>query len=274
LKSASVVQAFWLDSAHTELEMTEFIQDHKVKRRLKVNEEILIYKRSNASYLSLKNFGVLNSDSVILNSFRRNNWKNCVIVCDVTGSMSPYTGQLFVCMQELLLKGEIQGFVFFNDGDRKKTGQKKLGKTGGIYSYAGNCQDSMHQTALRCMSAGDGGDIPENYLEALLFAEEKFQSATNIVLIADNWSSPRDLQLYKRLNLPVHIVLCAAQNGVNTEFLKLAHLINGSVYTLQQDIPNLSKLKSNERITIGDEEFLFSGGEFILLTDELREKMR
>ena len=59
-------------------------------------------------------------DSTILKVFNRNEeWKNMLVVCDVTGSMAPYTAQLLLWMKANQTLRSMKNIVFFNDDDEK-----------------------------------------------------------------------------------------------------------------------------------------------------------
>jgi hypothetical protein len=266
----SVVEARWTDSAHTTIAYTERFNDHRMKRTVKLSEDSLARLGPRSRLLS--GYSKLNPDSVIISTLRRNNWGNIAIVCDVTGSMSPYTAQLFSWIEQSQRSGRCSHFLFFNDGDRKRTGEKTNGKTGGLYPIKSSNFDSVSRKAAECMQAGDGGDIPENYIEALLAALKQFPATTEIVLIADNWASPRDLELFEKLNRPVHIILCGSRTGVNIDYLFLARQTGGSVHTVNQDVNNLGTMKDGEFVQIGRQRFILRDERFIMVTDELMIK--
>jgi hypothetical protein len=262
-----VVEARWTDTSHTTIAYTERYNDHRMKRTVKLSEDSLARLGPRSRLLS--GYSKLNPDSVIISTLRRNNWGNIAIVCDVTGSMSPYTAQLFAWIEQTQRAGRCSHYLFFNDGDRKRTGEKATGKTGGLYPIKSSSFDSVSRKAGECMNAGDGGDIPENYIEALLAAINKFPATTEIVLIADNWASPRDLELFEKLNRPVHIILCGSRSGVNIDYLFLARQTGGSVHTVNQDINNLGTMKDGEIVQIGRQRFILRDERFIMMTDDL-----
>ncbi|MCA6362593.1 MAG: hypothetical protein IM638_06115 [Bacteroidetes bacterium] len=263
----TVVEARWTDSAHTTIAYTERVMDHRRRLSITLSEDSLFAAGPRSRLLS--GYSKHNPDSVIMSTLRRNNWSNIAIVCDVTGSMSPYTAQLFAWIEQTQASGRCKHYLFFNDGDNKRTGQKTNGKTGGLYPVMSGDFDTVCRKAAECMHAGDGGDIPENYIEALLAALKQFPATTEIVLIADNWASPRDLELFEKLNRPVHIILCGSRTGVNIDYLFLARQTGGSLHTVNQDINNLGTMKDGEYVQIGRQRFILRDERFIMVTDEL-----
>ncbi len=196
----------------------------------------------------------------------RDRWKNKMVVTDLTGSMSPYMDQVILWHALQLVQGEDNRYLFFNDGDRTPDAQKIIGKTGGLYytelAQLDSLLDKMRQTA----EGGSGGDGPENDLEALLAAAPKLRGLDELVLVADNYSDCRDIELLARLKIPVHVVLCGTSEGVNEQYLEIAWKTNGSVHTIEQDIEDLAQLADGATITIGAYQYKVSRGKFIRVT--------
>ncbi len=203
-------------------------------------------------------------DSTVINAFSRNNtWKNFIVVTDVTGSMSPYIAQVFVWLKEQAENNEAKYFVFFNDGDAKSSGQKKSLKTEGIYGGLNKGLDAVMQKAALCMKNGSGGgEGLENDVEAMLFGQEAYVEASEIILIADNYESMRDYKFLDQIKKPVRIIICGAKTRVNIEYLDLAKATNGSVHTTKSDVLNLSSVKENQIVTIDGQTYLFYNGRF------------
>jgi hypothetical protein len=62
----------------------------------------------------------------------------------------------------------IRYYVFLNDGDDKSNSAKVIGSTGGVYGIAANNLNKVLATMQSAMKNGNGGDIPENDIEAIL----------------------------------------------------------------------------------------------------------
>lgn len=218
----------------------------------------------------------------------RKKWNNKTIVTDVTGSMSPYLEQVLVwhALQfSTTQKSTSNQYLFFNDGDSKCTNQKTIGSTGGLYFCEGNMND--FQTVIRTLEkgarGGNGGDGPENDIEALLAATQKAPSQQDIILVADNHSNMRDIGLLAQLNRPVHVILCGTElpiisegitswalafSDINEQYLDLARATGGSVHTVTEDIENLIDLKEGAIITIQEQEYILQGGKFLMYSKE------
>jgi len=211
----------------------------------------------------------------------RKQFKNKIIVTDITGSMYGYTEQVLLWhalnfIESLEGKGKNKKYLFFNDGDGKATSQKIIGSTGGLYFCQGQIKDfnTIINTMRKGMRNGGGGEYPENDVEALLAAQEQRNEYDEIFLIADNYSPVRDLKLMKDLNVPIRIILCGVEDGgssfwgkkekiINEEYLNLAHATNGSIHLIKQDIYELAKTQEGESITIKGQKFDFINGRFI-----------
>ncbi len=209
------------------------------------------------------NYSDVFTDTVVSTVLKRNkHWNDMLISCDLTGSMSPYSAQLFIWHKLNMDKKKVQHFVFFNDGDMTPDEKKITGKTGGIYFSNADNFDELEKVAFKCMWGGGGGDSPENDIEALLLAIDKYPKSKDIILIADNWANMRDYSLLAKVNRPIKIILCGTQFGINKQYLDLARKTKGSIHTIEQDITNLMDLKEGQEIKIGKHKFKISKGQF------------
>jgi hypothetical protein len=258
----SVRNAVYADTTFENIVVWEYSQGHKGKRMIRYSD------LNGTAFVGGADVDVANvsfSDSVVLAVLKRNRWNNMIMVCDVTGSMSPYTASVFLWMQTNWSEGRIQGVTFFNDGNNKSTVQKKIGETGGLYDAYPLSFDSVRRAARMAMSGGSGGDLPENNLEAAIHAQKRFGPSGELIMIADNYASPRDLNLTEKLGLPVHIILCGARVVVNPDYLTLAKKTGGTVHTPTEDILNLADVNEGEYITIGRYNYLYQDGGFIFI---------
>lgn len=204
------------------------------------------------------------SDSLVTVILRRNNkWKEMLVVCDITGSMSPYTAQLLAWYKLNTMNGRVKNFVFFNDGDMKPDNSKVAGSTGGLYGIVASQFDSVVAKAIVAMSHGGGGDCPENNVEALGYGLKNYGDAKEIVMIADNWATPRDMAFAETINRPVHIIVCGAAYGMNVAYLELARKTGGSVHTMEQDLTDLALMHEGETISIGAFQYKLVDGHFV-----------
>jgi len=183
-------------------------------------------------------------DNVVTEVFERNpQWQNCIIATDVTGSMYPYMGQFLVWHEKNLDKRKgNHDFVFFNDGDMLPNELKKTGETGGTYYVQTANYHSLKEKMTVAMTKGGGGDQPENNLEAILFGLQKNPDCKEVILIADNWATPRDMALLNKIKVPVHVILCGS-TSLNLEYVKVARKTKGSIHTIEHDLYNLDKIE-------------------------------
>lgn len=209
-------------------------------------------------------------DSTVIRVVERHDWQDMLVVMDWTGSMYQFGAQLVLWHKENLIHNEarIQHLVFFNDGNKKKTFQKRIGATGGVYyTYADDLLEVI-ETMERVMEAGNGGDIPENDFEALSKSMKMLNGYKDVILIADNASAVRDIALLSEIDQPVHIILCGMgdDNYINPDYINLAYHTGGSLHTLDQDLMNLSELKPGEIKRIGDRDYIRENGKLNQVT--------
>lgn len=206
-------------------------------------------------------------DTVVMAVMNRNKWSEKLIVCDLTGSMNPYANQLSAWYQLNYKKEKNLQFVFFNDGDDKPDGSKKIGSTGGIYYQSSKGLDSLVFLMSKVRSRGNGGDCPENNMEALIKGVKMANPYKELVMIVDNNAPVKDLALLKDFKKPVHIILCGANHGfILLDYLKIAWKTKGSIHTIEEDLTKIASMLEGESITVGGITYRIMGGEFVRIT--------
>ena len=118
-----------------------------------------------------------------------------------------------------------------------------------------NSYEAIKQKVLETMRAGGGGDAPENDAEAIRYAQQLTSDSTDIILIADNYTFPRDAKLLKNTTAHVRIILCGVHDYINPRYLVLARKHGFSLHTIEADIMDLSKLLEGEIITIQGQQY-------------------
>jgi len=206
----------------------------------------------------------LYKDTTVLGAFNRNkNWKNFIVVTDVTGSMSPYSAQVFVWLKQQAETKTAKYFVFFNDGDEKPSSKKKPLETKGIYLTKNKNIETVINTATKCMRNGSGGgEGLENDIEAIIDGIKQYPTAHEIILIADNLESMRDYKFISKIKSPLRIIVCGARHRINVQYLDLARQTKGSVHTNNADVFNLQDLKNGEHFFIDEKEYVYEKGRF------------
>ncbi|MBL7950498.1 MAG: leucine-rich repeat domain-containing protein [Flavobacteriales bacterium] len=173
-------------------------------------------------------------------------WKQVVVVADWTGSMYGYGAQALDWHTAHFDRSGLVWFTLFNDGNATPDHRKKVGSTGGLYDgKADNIKGLMALYQL-VMMKGSGGDGPENPLEAVLHAMERYPDAGEIVLIADNNACVRDMELLELVDVPLRVVVCGATHQVNEQLLNIALATNGSLHTMEEDLHN-AQVERNKR---------------------------
>jgi hypothetical protein len=187
-------------------------------------------------------------DSTVYKVLERHpEWDRMLVVADWTGSMYKHGAQLVLWHKEIMLNEpeRVKHFVFFNDGNHKKVWQKKPGKTGGVYRAKSSQIDEIVETMEYVMKKGDGGDSPENDLEAILTGTQYLEDWDELILIADNKSEVRDIELLSKIDRPVRIILCDIQGKIHPHYYQIAKATGGSIHTLRRDLRLKEKKTEN-----------------------------
>ncbi len=191
-------------------------------------------------------------------------WTDKVIVTDVTRGMYPYMKQLALWHSLESQKTEKNTFMFFNDGDEKLPFDKVIGKIGGIYVTQKNLTDSIIRVMLYAKSKGDGGEPPENNVEALIESQDFALPFSEIIMIADCYSPIKDLILLPKFKKPVHIILCGAKRfeSIHPDYIWLAYKTRGSLHTIEEDIMDLSGMVEGKILTVNGRNYQFLNNRF------------
>jgi antitoxin component YwqK of YwqJK toxin-antitoxin module len=193
-------------------------------------------------------------DSTIFKVFERNKeWKKVLLVVDMTGSMFPYIGQLLVWFKRNIEGEKIKYYALFNDGDNIADNKKSIGTTGGVHPFEAKDYKKLKKDLEDVRKMGEGGDDPENDLEALIKGMAAYRDYQDIILIADD-SEIRDMSLLKRIRKPVHVILCGTKRGINHQYIKLAVQTKGSIHSTNNSV-YIKKLKEGDEVML--ENFLF-----------------
>jgi hypothetical protein len=220
------------------------------------------YRRKSAEYYSSE---VADDDTVVSTVLNRNKWAEKLIVCDLSGSMMRYSAQLSIWYRLNYMKEKNLQFVFFNDGDSLPDEKKKIGETGGIYFTKSKGIDSLSYFVSRVAAAGNGGDVAENNMEALIKGVKMAGPYKELVMIVDNRSPVKDIELLKNFSLPVHIIACGVTDEVQADYLLIAWKTKGSIHTIEQDITAIAKMLDGENIKIGKITYRLMNGRFVVL---------
>lgn len=189
----------------------------------------------------------------VLEILRRNqnDWEDMLVVCDVTGSMTPYIAQLMLWYKGLLEQDrfENEGFhlTLFGDGPNAK-----------IHHARSSSFDSIKSSTLDAFGGGT-----ENNSEGTLEGMKEASDAKDIVMIADNYEPPVDLQKWSKVDRPVHIVLCGTEGGVNPTYIEMVRENGGTLHTIEQDLETLGKMEEGESVSIQGRTYTIKGAEWV-----------
>lgn len=206
-------------------------------------------------------------DSIFFNTMKRNpDWSNLLVVSDWTSSMYSYGAQVIRWHRNNFKRKKIRHFVFFNDGNHVIDSLKVIGKTGGTYGVEADNISKLMTTLKNVVQNGTGGDIPENDVEALLFGVEQYEDFDQLILIADNNSGVRDIELIKNLNVPVRVLLCALDKTsiIHSDYFTIARQTKGSLHTRKSDVRNLWKLQEGEFVELDGRKYQLRNDQFYM----------
>lgn len=242
------------------------IPPRSVKPSPKVTKQVVngIYLLRQALIEELKNDPKINDSPhlSVIPPLTRNRWDSVVLVVDVTCSMEPFMEEYLLWITLANNAQRVVGCVFFNDGDGRNDSTKKIGATGGVRHSPPRLR-TMVDTIVKSISFGCSGDIAENDVEALLYAQRLYPEAKHLVLIADNASPVRDLELAGNLRIPVRVLLCDPQENVepNPDYVTIAFLTQGTMHMLGEDLEVVSSRANPDALRVGKWQYQWIKGQ-------------
>jgi hypothetical protein len=171
-------------------------------------------------------------------------------------------------MADLVVKDDphVSCISLFNDGDSKDDRKKEIGRTDGIIILKNEISlERLGKAIIKSMKNGSGGDCMENNLEAVIKGVKACDDCRDIVMIADNFATPRDVSLVSELEQPVHWVLCGVFEDVNVHYLDLVRANKGFLHTSRSDVTDLHLMKENDVVNIDGYSYQLKRGKFMLM---------
>lgn len=187
--------------------------------------------------------------------------ERCALVMDVTGSMTEHVASMKRWIKTNQDSVGFTSFTFFNDGDDQPTKKKKIGETGGIYTtiHIANLDALVSETMRR----GSGGERPESDIEALLHAQVTDTLSDAILLIGDNYSEIRDIELLPKVTKRVNVLMCSVKGALRTDYLLIAKNTGGYLIYNGEQI-SLKNLQRGQILSVGSYQYDYNGKNFTL----------
>lgn len=203
-------------------------------------------------------------------------WQNSIIVMDWTKGMYTNSAQAVLWHKTHRKTSGIEFFIFFNDGNKLATRNKKIGRTGGIYTVKSNNIRQVIRRFDYVKRRGVGGtNTAANDLEAIITPARSHPKIDNILLSADNSTCIRDIKLLKYINVPVKVILSNINGPINPQYINLAYHSGGSIHTLQDDFYHyvFKSLKESKRnLIINNVEYVLDENDnYVFLDINLRK---
>jgi len=203
-------------------------------------------------------------------------WQNSIMVMDWTKGMYTNSAQAVLWHKMHRKSSGIEYFVFFNDGNKTSSRNKKPGRTGGIYTVKSNNIRQVERRFDYVMRRGTGGtNTTANDLEAIMLAARSHQKSENIILAADNSTCIRDAKLLKYINVPIKVILSNIHGPINPQYINLAYHSGGSLHTLHDDFYNYvfnSLKESKQNLIINGVEYMLDENDNYVFVDKTLHK--
>jgi len=197
-------------------------------------------------------------DSTIERVFHRHlQWKNSLVIMDWTGSMYEFGVKLILWQTQHIKESGVKSLVLFTD-QRGDDNSKSIGDCGGVF-YQENIDVKKLVKLMKSLKNKESNDIEENNVDALLKGVEKSKDFSELIMIADNRSCMKDYCKADQIKVPVKIVLCGTQLGINPQYVNLAYQTNGSIHTLESDTKDIEAwAKAGKSLVIDGFKFKYN----------------
>ena len=113
---------------------------------------------------------------------------------------------------------------------------------------------------FEAMRNGGGGDLPENNFEALMAGVNQVNPKGEIIMVADNYSFPRDEAMLARFTGKLRILLCHTDKGLNTDYLNLARKYGFTLHSFKSDIVDFN----SNQLTVEGKSYQLVNGKYYL----------
>ncbi len=245
---------------------------NKTKKNIVVKDSMVTVPFHKQVEAFIKSQGGLNDSTTYKIFDRHPEWRKSLVIMDWTSSMYPYGASVVLWHSLHYNKSGIKFYTFFNDGDNKPEYAKSLGNAGGIYHAKADNLDEVIKLFKFVMSKGTGGDIAENDMEALIKGMQEYPEFNEVILIADNSACIRDFVMVDSIHVPIKVILCGTQNGINPAYLNLAAKTKGSLHTIEEDIYSMQEIGiGQDQIKIGGIDFSKNQDGLYVRTDGKKE---
>ena len=185
--------------------------------------------------------------------------------------MEPYGSEVLLWHLLRTDKDDISKFAFFNDGEKESL---EIGNAGGVYFTSIKDYKKIGRAITYFTELGydKNTDHAENDLEAIIKSVNNSYDHDDVVVIVDNNSPVRDMELLKQINYPVRIVLCGVdkKEDINPDYIKLAYHSKGSLHTVEDDIDQFKKNKNGEIVMINKVKYKVEEDELVQLTKKVK----
>lgn len=228
-------------------------------RRKKVEEERLAQEKINAAAALAAGRHESTTDKVLEIVMDRNQWKNKLLISDVSSEMLAYALKLAKWYDTNRKPNETTQFVLYNNGLRK------VGAKSGIaYHMASPDYDSL-LNLIDYVYARTDVESAKYDVEGLIANDGIEKTYEDVIFFVDKDAPLSDYEFFKQIKAPIHVVLCVDARRPNPQHLMLAWKTKGSVHSISGDFTDIGKLREGDTFKMEGYEYKIMGGEFVLM---------
>ncbi|PHR22293.1 MAG: hypothetical protein COA38_18130 [Fluviicola sp.] len=228
-------------------------------RRKKAEEERMEQEKLRAAQAIARGSQEYGDDKVLETVMSRNNWKNKLLISDVSSEMLEYAHKLANWYHTNRKADETTQFVLYNNWTKRANS-----KSGSAFHMSSPNYDSLVKL-IDYVYANVGLENAKYDIEGLIVGNGIEKPYDDVILFVDKDAGLMDYAYFKKLKAPVHVVLCVDARKPNAQHLTIAWKTKGSVHTFSGDFTEIGELVEGDTFLIEGYEYMIMGGEFITM---------
>ncbi|MFT5822373.1 MAG: hypothetical protein ACI8ZM_003629 [Crocinitomix sp.] len=240
----------------TRVEIT-YMGTQEFLRRKKAEEIRMEFERQQAVLAKATGNVIYNQDLVLEKVMDRNDWKNKLLITDVSYEMLSYAMKLAIWYEANRQADQTTQFVLYNNGQRQQNSA-----SGAAFHMVSPEYQTLVDT-INYVYDNVGLETAAHSIEGLISGDGIEKTYDDVILFVDKDASLMDYEYFKQLNAPVHVVLCVDNRRANPQHLTIAWKTKGSVHSLSGDYTDIGKLIEGDTFEMEGCKYKIMGGEFI-----------
>ncbi|NOQ71772.1 MAG: hypothetical protein GQ574_07220 [Crocinitomix sp.] len=243
-------------TSSTRVEIT-YMGTKEFLRRKKAEEKRMELERQQALLAKAAGNAIYNGDLVLETVMNRNDWKNKLLITDVSYEMLAYALKLAIWYEANRKADQTTQFVLYNNGKKQQNSES------GVAFHMVSPEYQTLVDKINYVYDNVGLETAAHSIEGLIAGDGIAKTYDDVILFVDKDAGLMDYEYFKQLKAPVHVVLCVDDRRANPQHLTIAWKTKGSVHSLSGDYTNIGQLVEGDTFEMEGAQYKIMGGEFV-----------